>query len=127
MRRVLIVEDDEDLREMMATLLQLEGFDTVAVPNGAAALDELTAGMVDAIVLDLMMPIMDGWEFRRRQLAWTAAAEIPVIVVSALTAQRHGAVLSCTAQLPKPVDFDALIRMLTVACASHNGARCYDD
>jgi CheY-like chemotaxis protein len=115
MPRVLIVEDDPDLREMMATLLDLEGFETSAAANGAVALAMLDRD-VDAIVLDLMMPVMDGWEFRRRQLALPAAARIPVIVVSAVDLHRHGAPASCAAQLPKPVDFDRLIRMLMDLC-----------
>ena len=115
MKRVLIVEDDEDLREMMATLLDLEGFETVAAPNGAVAL-ELLDPCVDAIVLDLMMPVMDGWEFRRRQMSHPAAADIPVIVVSAVHAQRHGDTVPCAAHLVKPVDFDRLVRTLASVC-----------
>ena len=67
---VLIVEDDEDLREMMAQLLTLEGFQTAAVANGREALDYLRAtAKPNVILLDLMMPVMDGWEFRRHQQA----------------------------------------------------------
>ena len=117
MKRVLIVEDDEDLRDMMATLLDLEGFETVAAPNGAVAL-ELLDPFVDAIVLDLMMPVMDGWEFRRRQMSHPRAANIPVIVVSALYAQRQGWTVPCAAHLAKPVDFNRLIRTLASVCRS---------
>jgi CheY-like chemotaxis protein len=115
MKRVLIVEDDADLRDMMATLLHLEGFDTIAAPNGAAAL-ELLDPRLDAIVLDLMMPVMDGWEFRRRQLSHPGAAGIPVIVLSAVHAQRRDGTVPCTAHLAKPVDFDRLIRTLDSVC-----------
>src|SRR5689334_24744520 len=67
---VLIVEDDEDLREMMAQLLTLEGFQTATVANGREALEYLhEASAPDVILLDLMMPVMDGWEFRRQQQA----------------------------------------------------------
>ena len=112
MKRVLIVEDDEDLRDMMATLLDLEGFQTVAAPNGAVAL-ELLDRCVDAIVLDLMMPVMDGWEFLRRQMAHPAAAAIPVIVVSAVYAERHGGPVPCAAHLAKPVDSSKLLSAVT--------------
>ena len=115
MKRVLIVEDDADLRDMMSTLLQLEGFETVAAPNGAVALDLLDPGL-DAILLDLMMPVMDGWEFRRQQLSRPAAAGIPVIVVSAVHAQQQGGTAPCAAQLPKPVDFERLLRTLASVC-----------
>jgi len=115
MKRVLIVEDDADLRDMMATLLDLEGFETVAAPNGAAAL-ELLDPRLDAIVLDLMMPVMDGWEFRRRQLSHPRVADIPVIVVSAVHVQREGGTVACAAHLSKPIDFDRLIRTLASVC-----------
>jgi CheY-like chemotaxis protein len=115
MKRVLIVEDDQDLRDMMATLLDLEGFQTVAAPNGAVAL-ELLDRCVDAIVLDLMMPVMDGWEFLRRQMSHPAAAAIPVIVVSAVYAERHAGTVACAAHLVKPIDFDRLVRTLASVC-----------
>jgi CheY-like chemotaxis protein len=115
MKRVLIVEDDADLRDMIATLLHLEGFETMAAPNGAAAL-ALLDRRLDAIVLDLMMPVMDGWEFRRRQLSDPGAADIPVIVLSAVHAHRQGSTVPCIAHLSKPVDFDRLIRTLTAVC-----------
>src|SRR4051794_30084130 len=115
MKRVLIVEDDADLRDMMATLLDLEGFETVAAPNGDAAL-ELLDPRLDAIVLDLMMPVMDGWEFRRRQLSHPRVADIPVIVVSAVHVQREGGTVACAAHLSKPIDFDRLIRTLASVC-----------
>src|SRR4029079_8357095 len=82
---VLIVEDDEDLREMMAQMLTLEGFEAVAVANGREALEYLhEAEKPDVILLDLMMPVMDGWEFRRQQQADPSLARLPVIVLSAL-------------------------------------------
>src|SRR5438067_1769607 len=82
---VLIIEDDADLRDMMAQLLSLEGFQSVAVSNGREALDYLGQGVLpDVILLDLMMPVMDGWEFRRKQQADRALADIPVVVLSAL-------------------------------------------
>src|SRR5438128_8871587 len=82
---VLIVEDDADLRDMMAQLLTIEGFSATTVANGREALDYLTRGdRPDVILLDLMMPVMDGWEFRRTQLADPALADVPVIVLSAL-------------------------------------------
>ena len=114
---VLIVEDDEDLREMMAQLLTLEGFDAATVANGREALDYLrhNSTVPDVILLDLMMPVMDGWEFRRRQKADPALAPVPVIVLSALD-QARAANLDATAFLKKPLDFDRLLMLVRAYC-----------
>jgi CheY-like chemotaxis protein len=113
---VLIVEDDEDLREMMAQMLTLEGFHTASVSNGREALDYLhAAANPDVILLDLMMPVMDGWELRRQQQADPALAEVPVIVLSALDHGRAAA-LHADAFLKKPLDFDRLLTLVRTYC-----------
>jgi CheY-like chemotaxis protein len=113
---VLIVEDDEDLREMMAQLLMLEGFDAATVSNGREALDYLqTAAKPDVILLDLMMPVMDGWEFRRQQQADPDLAPVPVIVLSALD-QARAANVDAIAFLKKPLDFDRLLDLVRTYC-----------
>jgi CheY-like chemotaxis protein len=113
---VLIVEDDEDLREMMAQLLTLEGFHTATVANGREALEYLHESMKpDVILLDLMMPVMDGWEFRRQQQADPALAPVPVIVLSALDHGR-GSDLEADAFLKKPLDFDRLLSLVRTYC-----------
>jgi CheY-like chemotaxis protein len=113
---VLIVEDDADLREMMAQLLSLEGFQSTAVANGREALDYLHHSDAPAVILlDLMMPVMDGWEFRRKQQADPSLAGVPVIILSALDQTRaadvHGA-----AFLKKPLDFDHLLQLVRGYC-----------
>jgi two-component system, chemotaxis family, chemotaxis protein CheY len=113
---ILIVEDDADLREMMAQLLTLEGFRAAAVANGREALKYL--GGTDApqvILLDLMMPVMDGWEFRRHQQADPNLADVPVIVLSALD-QARAADLDAAAFLKKPLDFDRLLELVRHYC-----------
>ncbi|HKB11791.1 MAG TPA: response regulator [Vicinamibacterales bacterium] len=115
---VLIVEDDEDLREMMAQLLTLEGFETATVANGREALEYLhNASKPDVILLDLMMPVMDGWEFRRQQQADPLLALVPVIILSALD-QNRAATLDATAFLKKPLDFDRLLSLVRTYCQS---------
>jgi CheY-like chemotaxis protein len=113
---VLIVEDDPDLREMMAQLLILEGFQAHAVANGREALDYLHASdRPEVILLDLMMPVMDGWAFRRAQRSEPALADVPVIVLSALDADRS-AEIDAIEFLKKPLDFDRLIELVRQYC-----------
>jgi CheY-like chemotaxis protein len=115
----LIVEDDADLREMMAQLLSLEGFRTATVANGREAIEYLHGAngeKPDVILLDLMMPVMDGWEFRRLQQADPAVKDVPVIVLSALDATRAAGV-NAQAFLKKPLDFDRLLQLVREYCA----------
>jgi CheY-like chemotaxis protein len=113
---VLIVEDDADLREMMAQLLSLEGYQTAAVANGREALEYLhRSDSPEVILLDLMMPVMDGWEFRRHQQADPTLARVPVIVLSALD-QSRTADVDAAAFLKKPLDFDRLLQLVRSYC-----------
>jgi CheY-like chemotaxis protein len=113
---VLIVEDDEDLREMMAQLLTLEGFNAATAANGREALDYLQESAKPyVILLDLMMPVMDGWEFRRQQQADPELAPVPVIVLSALDQGRTSG-LDADAFLKKPLDFDRLLALVRTYC-----------
>jgi CheY-like chemotaxis protein len=121
---VLIVDDELDLREMMAQLLTLEGFQAATVANGVEALNYLSGSDTpDVILLDLMMPVMDGWEFRRKQQADPKLSRVPTIVVTALTreqtqaAERARAVdLKPAAFLRKPLDFDLLLQLVRQYC-----------
>src|SRR3712207_5746973 len=107
--KVLIIEDDVDTREMLCRFLEFEGFAVESAANGQQALDHFkTGGSASVIVLDLMMPVMDGWEFRRRQVQDARLAKIPTIVVSAAGRERM-AQISADAYLSKPVDMDELL------------------
>lgn len=84
---ILVVEDDSDLRESLCEVLSDAGYDTASAAHGSAALELLRDGLRPALILlDLMMPIMSGWEFREEQLADAELARIPVMV---MTASRH--------------------------------------
>ena len=115
-RLVLIVEDDEDVRDMLTQLLLFEGCRTIAVANGREALEYLHDGELPTVILlDLMMPVMDGWEFRRRQQADPTLANLPVIVLSAADQTRASAA-DAAVFLKKPVDFDRLIHLVRDYC-----------
>jgi len=113
---VLIVEDDPDTREMLTSFLQLEGFHTETASNGREALERLSGGVeANVILLDLMMPVMDGWQFRRRQVEDARFAKIPTIVVSAAGRDRM-AQISADAYLAKPIDMDELLSRVAQFC-----------
>jgi CheY-like chemotaxis protein len=107
---VLVVEDHADLREMLAVLLESEGFQVQTASNGKEALDSLKHGRPSVILLDLMMPVMSGDEFRRRQLQEPDFADVPVICMTAAhDGPQRAARLNAAQYFQKPVDFDRLI------------------
>ncbi len=109
---VLIIEDDWDVREMLICLLETTGLQTRAARDGAIGLVEARRlPHPKVILLDLMMPVMDGWEFRRRQLADHAIATIPIVVVSALSTEHLGE-MRAAAVVGKPCDFDRLLAVV---------------
>ena len=114
--RLLVVEDDEMIRDALTDLLRDEGATVTAVPNGREALGELRAGRpADLILLDLMMPVMDGWEFRVEQRADPALAHVPLIAMSADMSAKARAI-AADAYLRKPLDFAELVgRIRSVA------------
>jgi len=105
-RSILIVEDDADSRETFCALLEEAGYECVAVANGREAIDYLRAhSRPFAILLDLMMPQMDGWQFRRLQMADPALGDVPLVVVSAAKSARNSALqFGADRFLLKPVD-----------------------
>lgn len=113
---VLVVDDEPDAREMLSLALRDEGFRTMAAANGAEALtilrDTSASGRsrCGLILLDLMMPVMNGWDFRRKQRADPQLADIPVVLMSA---GAHIAAatgdLEAAGSVSKPVDLPDLI------------------
>jgi CheY-like chemotaxis protein len=104
--KVLVVEDDADVREALLMLLEQEGIGALGVANGLDALDCIEGGFRPyLILLDLMMPVMDGERFLRLRLIDSRLREIPVIVVSALQRMRVDPTeLNVDAIIPKPLD-----------------------
>ncbi len=108
--RVLVVDDDAVIRDTLATALGDEGYAVRVAPDGRAALDTLGNWRPDVIVLDLMMPVMDGPSFRAAQRAVREMAQIPVIVLSAAhEVQARAAGLDAAAVFAKPFDLGALL------------------
>ena len=116
-REILVVDDDPDIREGLAEVLKSEGYSVRTAADGADALRQIRARRVDLIVLDLMMPVMDGWQFRRAQRHERAIANIPVIVVTASGAQ----VADADAVLRKPFELSDLLREVNERCGRPGG------
>ena len=114
---IFIIEDDRDTREMLGQFLELEGYHVETATNGQQALERLTGGLKACVILlDLMMPVMDGWQFRREQVRDATLASIPVIVVSAAGRERLERI-EANAYISKPVDLDELLKQVTTYCS----------
>jgi len=107
---VMVVEDDASIRDLVIEVLGSEGLTAVGVENGAEALHRLRRDPVRPalILLDLMMPVMDGWQFRAEQLRDPALARIPVVLMSALQNEECARV-AAEDQVTKPFDLDVLV------------------
>jgi CheY-like chemotaxis protein len=106
--RLLVVDDDPDIRSALLGVLSEEGYTVEVAPDGREALNRLAAGPhPDAILLDLMMPVMNGWQFRARQLALPAFAQIPTIIMTAI-GNLERAAITADYFLPKPLCLDEL-------------------
>lgn len=117
--RILVVDDEPSIRELLADALAQEGYEVFTAANGLQALRLLQVHAVNAILLDLAMPVMDGFGFRRQQLLEPHAARIPVIVLSANhDLARQSQVLRPYAWLSKPFDVFEVVAALGSACAS---------
>jgi DNA-binding response OmpR family regulator len=108
---VLVVEDDHTIREVLVTALEEEGYRVREAVHGRAALDLLEGWPADLIVLDLMLPVLDGWTFLAERRRLDRAASAPVVVVSASRQAVSGlsSDLGVAACLVKPFMLDALL------------------
>jgi CheY-like chemotaxis protein len=112
MSTVLVVDDDRDLRDALCSALEESGFSAVGIPDGFQALEYLksNAPAPSLILLDWMMPVMSGGEFREQQLKDPRIADIPVIVISAhVKADLFGVSLGIEMLLRKPFPLGELI------------------
>jgi CheY-like chemotaxis protein len=118
---ILIVDDDPDVRLLLTTFLTFKGYEPVSVANGQEAIHHLQHSQPcpQLIVLDQMMPVMDGAAFRHAQQQDPALASIPIVVLSgAEDIEEQAPLLDAAAYLSKPIDFPALLSVV-----DHYGAR----
>lgn len=115
---VLVVDDDDAIRNGLLELLDDGGFPAVGARNGAEAL-ELLRGLSprpSLVLLDLMMPVMDGTTFLREQKRDPELAHVPVVVMSAFPNARATARDLATDFLPKPLSFDRILALAAAHC-----------
>ena len=117
--RILIVEDDEANAEAIASLLEDEGYTAVSVPDGRAALEKLRDGEATGLILlDMSMPVMNGWRFREEQLKDAALAAVPVVVCTADGAAAEKArAIGAAGFLRKPLDPGLLLEVVGMHCS----------
>ncbi len=122
-RHILVVEDDADIREALALTLESGGYQVGTASHGKEALDRLRhEPRAELIVLDLMMPVMDGWQFRREQQRDPRLATIPVVIVSADgSVQQKATAIGAEGHIKKPIDPGVLLK--TVAAQLPAGVK----
>ena len=112
---VLLVEDEEDLRDMMRDALELNGYSVVTASNGQEALNKLTGiNELCLVILDLLMPVMNGWDCFNKIRERSEFASVPVVVHTSAAAR---APAGATRVLQKPLKFDRLLSVVKEYCA----------
>lgn len=119
MKRILVVEDSVDFQLLLKTLFMSEGYEVGYASNGKEALGLLRslADLPDLILLDLMMPVMDGVEFRKQQLLDPRLAAIPIVLMTAHGDAQLSQNIGAKGYLRKPMDLDALLEAIKINCA----------
>ena len=115
-KSILLVEDDQLIRETLAVCLRSEGYDVSEAANGSEGLERLRETRSTGLVLlDLMMPTMTGWEFLAAKATDSLIADIPVIVMSAVAGK---SCLGAASTFQKPVDLSVLLAKVQLYCGS---------
>jgi CheY-like chemotaxis protein len=113
---VLVVEDDADVRGFMALLLEHGGYQVMTATNGLEALIAMRRTCPDLVLLDLAMPVMDGYEFRRQQLRDAALCRVPVVCITAAYDPETVALQLNVPCVRKPIDIDLVMEHVAHAC-----------
>ena len=121
MIRVLIVEDDDMLQEILAERLTLRGYEVVVADNGQVGIDLALAQNPDIILMDMRLPVLDGWAATQKLKAQPETCMIPVIALTAhsLVGDREESLAAgCDEYEPKPVNFERLLRKIELLVGS---------
>lgn len=109
MARILVVDDEFTIAESISELLSWEGYDVRTAPNGKIALERLLQGGADLVLLDYMMPIVDGYKLLTQLRARPEFKELPVVMVTAVPERQLPTPKLWDAYLPKPFELDDLL------------------
>jgi CheY-like chemotaxis protein len=114
---VLVVDDDPDILDAISFVLDSEGYRSETAANGSDALARIREGKPPCLILlDLMMPVMNGWEFRATQLEDPALSHIPVVPMTGLGRVAQTASLNAPGVLEKPIDLEKLLATVVRYC-----------
>ena len=116
--RVLVVEDDSELREGLAEVFEMHGYRVVTATNGRDGLRQIRAYEPDVVLLDLCMPLMDGWQFRLEQKRDPSIASIPVIAMSA-SESAAAATIDTDLYVKKPFTPEQIVDAMTSVLVTH--------
>lgn len=117
MKRILIAEDDGMVREMLVRRLAMAGYETILVADGVRALIESVSAHPDLILMDMGLPILNGWQVTQRIKGRPETRHIPIIALTAyaLSEDRQRALnAGCDEFEPKPIDFDQLLAKIDI-------------
>ncbi|HZL58663.1 MAG TPA: response regulator [Stellaceae bacterium] len=112
MAKILLVEDNEMNRDMLSRRLERKGFSVLIAPDGRQGIDLATSETPDLILMDMDLPVVDGWEATRQVKAAEGTRSIPVIALTAhaMVGDRDRAMAAgCDDYDTKPVDFPRLL------------------
>jgi DNA-binding response OmpR family regulator len=110
--RVLVVEDDDNIRDLVDIVLSTAGYEVLTAPNGAAALQLIGQTRPDLVLLDMRMPVMDGWEFARRYRERAEPAAPILVLTAARDAAARAAEIDANGYLGKPFEMQELLSLV---------------
>ncbi|MBC7693634.1 MAG: response regulator [Methylotenera sp.] len=114
---VMVVDDDDAIREAVKEILEMEGYEVTTARNGAEALDLLNRSPPPCVILlDLMMPVLNGWQFLEAKKKTAAIVALPVVVVSAVADHQREKDHGATQIVRKPPDVDSLLKIVEHYC-----------
>ena len=118
MTKILLVEDHEEIWDFLSRRLKRRGYEVILAHDGEAGVRQARSGQPDVILLDMNLPVLDGWSAARALKSGTDTRTIPIIALTAhaMSGDRDKAIQAgCDDYHPKPVDFSKLLSQISAA------------